>query len=145
MPRPTVHQRPWISSFLFPSVNAWCAQVTVVPDSKSISVFISGICQGSIKWISAGGHTDPICSGENKLMGLAFGYYGATVGASLYYVHEFEEVLTLRVGLEALVDFAELRPDALEYSIIDENGEEKNYWRKNGANVGPSAALTYKF
>ncbi len=85
-----------------------------------------------------------IGSGENKLAGFAFGYYGATVGGSLYYVHEFDEVFTLRVGLEALVDFAELRPDALEYKILDENGEEQSYWRKNGINAGPSVALTYK-
>ena len=79
------------------------------------------------------------------MAGLAFGYYGATVGASLYYVHDFEEYLTLRLGLEALLDFAEMRTDALEYTVLNDEGEELSYWRKNGLNAGPSVALTYKF
>ena len=66
-PKNTVKDRPWINPFLSSSNKAWCAHVTVVPDSKRTKVFISGISHGSNVSISFGGQTFPTNSFGNKL------------------------------------------------------------------------------
>ena len=37
-----VRNRPHLAALRSPTCNAWCAQVTVVPDSSSVRVFTSG-------------------------------------------------------------------------------------------------------
>jgi len=44
---------------IFQSNNAWCAQVTVVPEVNSNNVFSSGRCQGSKVSMPFGGQTPP--------------------------------------------------------------------------------------
>src|SRR5262245_38198613 len=51
-----------LSPFRSSSSNAWCAQVTVVPDVSRINVLRSGRCQGSNVSIPFGGQTPPVAA-----------------------------------------------------------------------------------
>ena len=50
-----VKPRPITRIFFCPCSSAWCAQVTAVPDSSRISVFISGSWNGLNVWTPSGG------------------------------------------------------------------------------------------
>src|SRR5258707_14439650 len=54
-----VRIRPYFRPCRSFSSNAWCAQVTVVPEVNSNSVFNSGRCQGSKVSMPLGGQTPP--------------------------------------------------------------------------------------
>src|SRR3954453_5709955 len=57
MPSRIVIPRPRSRSLRLPSSSAWCAQVTVVPDSSRIIVLRKGRWNGSNVWMVEGGHT----------------------------------------------------------------------------------------
>ena len=52
--------RPVIKSRRLPTCSAWCAQVTVQPESSRTSVLISGRSNGSKVVIPSGGQTPSI-------------------------------------------------------------------------------------
>src|SRR5579859_3588373 len=66
-PRKTVTTRPWRVPLRLPSISAWCAHVTVVPDSSRISVLRKGNANGSKGWMLGGGQTPPIAGLGNRL------------------------------------------------------------------------------
>lgn len=59
IPRVTVITRAWIASDRCPSINLWCAHVTVTPLANRTAVFSSGIANGFSGSIPAGGHEQP--------------------------------------------------------------------------------------
>ena len=59
-PRMMVNHNPLLSPSRSPWINAWCAHVTVVPDSSRIIVLSSGKAKGSSTSTPFGGHTPPI-------------------------------------------------------------------------------------
>src|SRR3569833_3267955 len=58
-PSRTVRIRPHFKPLRSPSSSAWCAQVTVVPEVRRISVLRSGRCHGSKVSMPFGGQTQP--------------------------------------------------------------------------------------
>ena len=55
-PSRIVSPSPMIRCLRSPSISAWCAHVTVQPDSSRISVFMNGKWNGSNVLMPAGGH-----------------------------------------------------------------------------------------
>jgi len=55
-----VYNKPYKDPLLFPSINEWCAYVTVTPEDNNIIVFNNGNSKGFIAWIPKGGHCEPI-------------------------------------------------------------------------------------
>jgi len=55
-----VYNKPYNVPLLFPSINEWCAYVTVTPEESNIIVFNKGNSKGFIACIPKGGHWDPI-------------------------------------------------------------------------------------
>ena len=68
-PRITVSSRPRTASRWLPSTIAWCAHVTVVPESSRISVFMNGKSNGAMMLTPLGGHTPPIASARTGISG----------------------------------------------------------------------------
>ena len=66
-PSVTVNHMAWIALGRLPSRIAWCAQVTVVPEVKRISVLRNGIWNGSKVSMPTGGQTPPVASAGNRL------------------------------------------------------------------------------
>ena len=65
MPSTTVSARPHFRPLRSLCSSAWCAQVTVVPDSSRISVLTSGRPQGSkVPWKLALGLGGQVTAGE---------------------------------------------------------------------------------
>jgi len=54
-----VYNKPYKVPLLFPSINEWCAYVTVTPEDNNIIVFNNGNSKGLIACIPNGGHCDP--------------------------------------------------------------------------------------
>ena len=70
-PRITVSSRPRTASRWLPSRIAWCAQVTVVPESSRISVFMNGRSNGAMTCTPLGGHMPPLASVRPGISGEA--------------------------------------------------------------------------
>ena len=68
-PSITVSSRPRTASRLLPSRMAWCAQVTVVPESSRISVFMNGRSNGAMTWMPLGGQMPPVASARTGISG----------------------------------------------------------------------------
>jgi len=58
-PNLTVMVSAWMAFVRFPSINLWCAQVTVTPEAKSTAVFSRGIENGFNGLIPTGGQQQP--------------------------------------------------------------------------------------
>ena len=67
-PKKTVIARLKIASVLCPLIILWCAQVTVAPELKSITVFRRGTENGSRGLTPIGGHITPISTEGDKLL-----------------------------------------------------------------------------
>jgi hypothetical protein len=58
-PKVIVRANAWIAFVRFPSINLWCAHVTVTPEANSTAVFSSGTLNGFNVVIPAGGQQQP--------------------------------------------------------------------------------------
>lgn len=67
-PKITVKNKAWVVWEWLPSINAWWAQVTVIPDDNKIVVFKRGIWNGLKGWIPSGGQTPPSSIVGDKLL-----------------------------------------------------------------------------
>lgn len=59
---------PLIASGRFPSIRAWCAQVTETPEARSTAVFNSGTAKGFRGTIPVGGQQQPISGVGARLL-----------------------------------------------------------------------------
>lgn len=60
IPRETVKSKPAMAFSREPSSRLWCAQVTVTPDERSVTVLNRGTVYGLGILIPRGGHVHPI-------------------------------------------------------------------------------------
>jgi len=63
-----VTPRPCVICSNFPSIRAWCAQVTLTPEDSKTIVFSKGTWNGLNALIPAGGHKLPISAAGARLL-----------------------------------------------------------------------------
>jgi hypothetical protein len=68
MPKATVKDRAWMDLVRFPSINLWCAHVTVTPLANKTAVFNNGTLNGLSGVIPSGGQQHPSSGVGDKLL-----------------------------------------------------------------------------
>lgn len=67
-PNIMVSDSAWIELVRLPSINLWCAHVTVTPEARSTAVFSSGTLNGFNGVTPVGGHEHPISGVGSSLL-----------------------------------------------------------------------------